>query len=198
MAELHESEPLRSDRFLELQANLAETFEEMVVRFGFQGLDAAEAIPVIADRLNAMIEGARGPSYDDDGYIAPVQTCSEAEFVQWFGTNAHRQTLLRRVQNWIRLARGVGAKRLLLDGSFITAKDEPGDVDGAILLPGNFREQLLAGNAQAIELLVAIFTREPKELLFADVEEDWWGWVEFFGRTREPSGRRKGLIEVVL
>jgi hypothetical protein len=86
----------------------------------------------------------------------------------------------------------------LLDGSLLTAKEEPEDVDAAILLPDDFHEQLRAGRPEAVELLVALFTREPRELLFAEVEEDWWGWVEFFGRTRELSGRRKGLMEVVL
>ena len=35
-------------------------------------------------------------------------------------------------------------------------------------------------------------------LFAAEDEENWWRWVEFFGRTREANGRRKGLIEVTL
>jgi hypothetical protein len=29
-------------------------------------------------------------------------------------------------------------------------------------------------------------------------QQDWTEWVEFFSRTREPDGRRKGLVEVQL
>ena len=96
------------------------------------------------------------------------------------------------------LARSVGARRLLLDGSFVTAKDEPGDVDAAILLPEDFCDQLRRGNPAANELHAMLFTRKPKELFAAQCEVDWWKWVEFFGRTREPNGRRKGVIEVTL
>jgi hypothetical protein len=29
-------------------------------------------------------------------------------------------------------------------------------------------------------------------------EADWKEWVEFFRRTREADGRRKGLVEIAL
>jgi hypothetical protein len=99
---------------------------------------------------------------------------------------------------WIRLARAVKARRLLLDGSFVTVKVEPGDVDAVVLLPEDFRDQLNRDNPEAHELVKMFLTREPNELFAAEDEEDWWGWFEFFSRTREASGRRKGLIEVIL
>ena len=58
--------------------------------------------------------------------------------------------------------------------------------------------QLDAGNLDAVALRRMFFTRQPKELFAAEDEEDWWGWFEFFSRTRQASGRRKGLIEVAL
>jgi len=197
MSEPNETDLLKCGRFVDLRADFEGTFVWMTERLRDQGIDQSEAVVLAGERFDKLIEAARGPVFDD-GYISPVQTCTEAEFVLWFGTNPRRQELPERVRNWIRLARAVGAKRLLLEGSLITDKDEPGDVDGAILLPDDFHEQLLAGNSQAIELLVTLFTRQPKELLFAEVEDDWWRWVEFFGRTREGTGRRKGLIEVTL
>ena len=29
-------------------------------------------------------------------------------------------------------------------------------------------------------------------------EADWEAWVDFFSRTREPNGRRKGRVEIRL
>lgn len=67
-----------------------------------------------------------------------------------------------------------------------------------MLLPEDFSDQLVARRPEVLELFDMHLTREPKELFLAEVEEDWWGWFEFFSRTREPDGRRKGLIEVQL
>lgn len=197
MSATSENDPQHDDRLVSLRA----TFEDVVdrIRYGaeWHGVDLDEAAASAQRRLKDLIDADFGPKYDGS-YIAPLETCTEAELQRWFGANEHRRNLLERVKTWIHLARAVRAKRLLIDGSFITRKDDPGDVDCAILLPEDFTAQLLSGNPEAIELLVALFTRQPKELLFAEVEEDWWGWVEFFGRTRESSGRRKGLIEVML
>jgi hypothetical protein len=35
-------------------------------------------------------------------------------------------------------------------------------------------------------------------LFAAEDEADWLNWIEFFTRTREPDGRRKGVVAVVL
>ena len=43
-----------------------------------------------------------------------------------------------------------------------------------------------------------LLTRRPEEIFAAEDEADWNEWVEFFSRTREADGRRKGLVEVKL
>ena len=43
-----------------------------------------------------------------------------------------------------------------------------------------------------------LLTRCPEEIFAADDEADWNEWVAFFSRTREPDGRRKGLVEIHL
>ena len=186
-------------RFLAVQACLLEAFEGLTSSFhDDDGLEEDAAISQAANRLEALLLSTRGPAFDEDGYIPPIETCTEAEFVRWFGWNAHRQELLKRFRQWISLGRAVGARHLLLDGSFVTAKDQPGDVDAVVLLPEDFRDQLRAGNREAVELREMFLAREPKELFAAEDEEDWWEWFEFFSRTREANGRRKGLIEVTL
>ena len=190
---------IREDpRFARLRADFEERAEVLFAQSLFDGLAPEAAINDVIERFSEMIQSASGPVFDDAGYIPPIQVRTEAEVVRWFGAGDHRYGLVDRVRKWIRLGRAVGARRLLLDGSFVTEKDEPGDVDAVMLLPDDFREQLETGSSAASELQAMIRTREPKELFAAEDERDWWEWFGFFSRTREASGRYKGLIEVAL
>jgi hypothetical protein len=92
----------------------------------------------------------------------------------------------------------VGALRILIDGSFVTTKEEPGDIDSVVLLPANFQQQIDLSVDAALELEQMLLTRQPEEIFAAEDDEDWNYWVEFFSRTREPDGRRKGLVEIEL
>jgi hypothetical protein len=102
------------------------------------------------------------------------------------------------LRHWVELARNVGARRLLVDGSFVTAKEEPNDIDAVLLLPRNFQDQVEQGSAPALELEDMLLTRRPEELFAAEDAADWDGWVEFFRRTREADARQKGLVEITL
>src|SRR5947209_14583401 len=84
------------------------------------------------------------PPFRSDGYLPEgVYVCSEAEVIFRFGSSGRRRRrLVRRLRRWIELGRQVGARRLLVDGSFVTAKEEPGDIDTVILLPEDFTQQL--------------------------------------------------------
>ncbi len=116
-----------------------------------------------------------------------------------FGSSSrHRRRLALRLRRWIELGRQVGAKRLLVDGSFVTAKEEPQDVDTVILLPQDFTQQLEQENPPALELEEMLLTRRPEEIFAAEDEADWQEWVEFFSLTREPDRCRKGLVEIPL
>src|SRR5215212_3107509 len=142
----------------------------------------------------------RIPECRADGYLPEgVFAASEAEVTFRFGSaNRKRRRLVLRVRHWIRLGRQVRARRLLIDGSFVTAKEEPGDVDAVILLPPDFEAQVAAGSEAAIELEEMVLTRRPEEIFAAEDQLDWDAWVEFFSPTRESDGRRKGLVEVQL
>jgi hypothetical protein len=87
---------------------------------------------------------------------------------------------------------------LLIDGSFVTAKTDPNDVDAVVWLPDDFQRLIEAGNPAAIELESALLSRQPEEIFAAEDLSDWNEWVEFFSRTRELDRRRKGLVEVLL
>ena len=79
-----------------------------------------------------------------------------------------------------------------------SAKDEPNDIDAVILLPNNFQQQVDHGFEPAVELEEMLVTRSPEEIFAAEDDADWNEWTEFFGRTRESDGRRKGLVEIIL
>jgi hypothetical protein len=87
---------------------------------------------------------------------------------------------------------------LLVDGSFVTAKEQPNDIDSVILLPTDFSQQLERESAPALEIEEMVLTRRPEELFAAEDETDWQEWVAFFSQTREADRRRKGLVEIRL
>jgi hypothetical protein len=140
------------------------------------------------------------PAFREDGYLPEgMYLASEAEVTFRFGTlNRKRSRLVHRVREWVQLCRKVKAPRLFIDGSFVTAKPEPADVDAVVLLPDDFDEQIAADSNAAVELEQMLLTRRPEEIFAAEDETDWGEWVEFFSRTREADGRRKGLVEVEL
>lgn len=135
-----------------------------------------------------------------DGYLPEgLHIATEPEVTFRFGTlGSRRRRLVFRLRRWIELARRVGARRLLVDGSFVTSKPEPVDVDAVVLLPAEFEALVRRGSPHALELEQILLTRQPEELFAAEDDADWDEWVEFFSRTRENDGRRKGLVEIAL
>jgi hypothetical protein len=140
------------------------------------------------------------PSFRPDGYLPEgVHAASEAEVTFRFGsTGSRRRRLALRLRRWVALVRSIHAPRLLVDGSFVTNKQDPNDIDAVVLLPGDFQQQVESAVESAIELEQMLLTRRPEELFAAEDEADWSEWIEFFSRTREADGRRKGLMEVAL
>lgn len=140
------------------------------------------------------------PEFRADGYLPEgVHVCAEAEATFRFGSGGRRrQRLVLRLRRWIQLCQSVGARRFLIDGSFVTSKSEPNDIDAVVLLPKNFDDLVDAGDISALELDEMFLTRLPAELFGAEDEREWHDWREFFSRTRETDRRRKGLVEIQL
>ena len=140
------------------------------------------------------------PEFRSDGYLPEgLHIASEAEVTFRFGSSSpRRRRLALRLRRWIELARKVKALRLLIDGSFVTNKHEPNDIDAVILLPEDFQHQIEQEMEPAIELEHMLLTRHPEEIFAAEDQADWSAWLQFFSRTREADGRRKGLVEIKL
>jgi hypothetical protein len=93
------------------------------------------------------------PAFDDDGYLPRgIHPATTEEIAVRFG----QESEMRRVQMeslvWlIELARRSGVLRIVVNGSFVTDKLEPNDVDCVLLIgPGfpqdeNAEEELLSG-----------------------------------------------------
>jgi hypothetical protein len=94
------------------------------------------------------------PPFRADGYLPEgIYVCSEAEVIFRFGSSSRRRRrLVLRLRRWLELGRQVGAQRLLVDGSFVTAKEDPHDIDTVIMLPQDFTQQLAQEYAPALEL----------------------------------------------
>lgn len=142
----------------------------------------------------------RIPPFRADGYLPEgLHLASEAEVLFRFGSpTRRRRRLVLRLRLWIELARQIGGRRLMIDGSFVTAKENPNDIDAVILLPPDFQEQIERGIDPALELEEMLMARLPEAIFAAEDETDWNEWVEFFSRTREADERRKGLVEIIL
>jgi len=144
--------------------------------------------------------GNQIPDFREDGYLPEgLFLASAAEITFRFGTaNRQRRRLVLRLRRWIELARAISARRLFIDGSFVTTKLEPNDIDAVVLLPDDFESQIAAEFEGAIEFEQMLLSRRPEEIVAAEDTADWLEWIEFFGRTRESDGRRKGLVEIEL
>jgi len=140
------------------------------------------------------------PAFREDGYLPEgLHLAGEAEVIARFGSATSKRRLLAlRLRRWIDLSREVGAKRLFVDGSFVTAKPDPGDLDAVVWLSADFAARVKRGEIAALELDLMLTSRQPEEIFAAEDRRDWEEWIEFFGRTREADQRRKGLVEVQL
>jgi hypothetical protein len=71
------------------------------------------------------------PGFDPETGRLPEgeHVASWEEVVERFGWNARRRRLLDGLADAIALLEGVGCRRVWLNGSFVTAKEEPGDFD---------------------------------------------------------------------
>jgi len=100
------------------------------------------------------------PKFRADGYLPEgLYNAVENEVTFRFGASSRqRRRLALRLRRWIELARLVGGLRLLVDGSFVTAKAEPADIDAVILLPLDFQRQIELGVEAALEMSGLIFS----------------------------------------
>ena len=131
------------------------------------------------------------PPFNDDGYLpAGIHVATMGEVAARFGQESELRRAQMQSLGWlIDAARRAGVQRLILDGSFVTEKLEPNDVDCALLLGPGFPRDAEA-EAELQEGLPFLNMHAVEEEAFA------WLVDSFFATDRQ--GIPKGMIEVVL
>ncbi|MDZ7293016.1 MAG: hypothetical protein ONB44_24860 [candidate division KSB1 bacterium] len=138
------------------------------------------------------------PSFLENGLLPPGLYQAELSEIEGrFGKSTkRRQELFERLKMFVELAHHCGALKILINGSFVTAKPEPEDVDVVIRLDQYHEELISQGDSKALELERIFETREPKEAFAAYYEDRWTDWVKFFSSVKGSSTLRKGLVEI--
>lgn len=71
------------------------------------------------------------PDFTDEGRLPPgVHVATLGEVEERLGFTRRRTRLIEGLRRALVLMRGCGVERVYLDGSFVTDKPRPGDVDG--------------------------------------------------------------------
>lgn len=131
------------------------------------------------------------PPLDANGVLPPgVHPCTLDELLARFGHgSATREAQAQELTVFIEWARGHGVRRILVNGSFVTAKAEPNDVD-IVVLPA-------AEQADAVIDAAGAPDWPFLQVLVAADEVDFQGWAtEDFATDRE--GHAKGVVEIEL
>jgi hypothetical protein len=141
------------------------------------------------------------PDFDlATGNLPPgIHAATWQEVAAAFGSSEHRQRLLAGLLRALQALRAAGCTRAYIDGSFVSAKDAPGDfdacwdaqgVDPAVLDPAllDFTNRRAAQKAKyAGELFIANQAAVPAGTAFLD----------FFQRDKS-TGDAKGIVAIDL
>lgn len=118
-----------------------------------------------------------------------------------FSGSDRRPKLFARLEELLRVMRICGLfEDLIIDGSFVTAKEQPNDVDLiAVLRPGHNFERDLPMSEYALVSRSLLRRRFGFDVVVAERDSELYRtYVEFFSRVREAPGLRKGLLRVRL
>jgi hypothetical protein len=117
------------------------------------------------------------------------------EFVARYGTTAHRLLLLAGLKAALDALRVAGCRRVYVDGSFVTAKEEPGDFDGCWEVEGVDLARLDPVLMTFTERRAAQKRKYRGELFPADAAAAFAGtsFLRFFQRDKD-TGEGKGII----
>jgi hypothetical protein len=71
------------------------------------------------------------PAFTSDGLLPPgVYPATWRDLMERFGNNARRRSIFEGIRRAADVLASAGCSRIWVDGSFVTAKESPGDWDG--------------------------------------------------------------------
>jgi hypothetical protein len=144
------------------------------------------------------------PALDERGLLpAGVHRCSleevQARFGQFQSTD-RRVHLFQQLQRYVEQARSAAVVRaIVVDGSFVTSKVDPEDIDLMVVLPGD-----LPGGELSPVVYNAISKRRIRKtypfdaFVASDGTVEYQELVEFFAQVKAQPGVQKGLLRVEL
>jgi hypothetical protein len=145
------------------------------------------------------------PSLNETGFLPPgVFDCTLAELRERFGGfqgSDHRTHLFGRLDElFLAAKRSRLFEALLVDGSFVTAKPAPNDIDlVAVLLPGHDFERDLPMSEYALVSRMMLRRRFGFDVVIAEQSSHLYKtYIEFFSRVRDIPDMRKGLLRLTL
>jgi hypothetical protein len=140
------------------------------------------------------------PKFNRDGRLAAgIHWTIWTELEARFGFSDRRRQLLVGLRSAVRALRAAGCRKVYIDGSFVTAKHEPGDYDACWDIEGVDVESL-----DAVFLDFSNGRRAQKRKYFgeffpAQMPEGATGrlFLEFF-QTDKETGKPKGIVALNL
>ena len=145
------------------------------------------------------------PALNSDGFL-PVGLfdCTLLETRARFGVfsgSDRRARLFARLEDLALAMRVSGLfEALIIDGSFVTAKLAPNDIDlVAVLRPGHDFERDLPMSEYSLVSRALLRRRFGFDVIVAERDSSMYRtYVEFFSRVREAPELKKGLLRVRL
>ncbi len=140
------------------------------------------------------------PNFDRTGRLPPgIHWVTWKEMVAVLGFTAKRVRLLAGLKEALGLLRAAGCRSIYVDGSFVTAKPEPGDFDACWAIEGVDADKLAPvfldfSNSRAGQKI-----RFQGEFFPADLPEGLTGktFLEFF-QTDKETGAPRGILALDL
>ena len=140
------------------------------------------------------------PSFTEEGVLPEgVHDCTLEELQQTLGGTNQRRRLIGQLRDYAQRLHGAwGGVRVIIDGSFITSKEAPNDVDVVVLI----NELGLKGppgphqNSTIERRYVNLWYSEEIDLKVAYTDADADKWSAFFTQVKEATDKRKGLLRV--
>lgn len=133
------------------------------------------------------------PPFDERGYLPfGIHSCTVDELAARFGSGSpEREIETRELVQFIQWAQGAGVRRLIVNGSYVTQKEDPNDVD-LVILPGPDYPRDKRPVSEEEEKLWPFL-----HIFVADDDADLEAWaLRDFGTDREFH--QKGVIEIPL
>lgn len=140
------------------------------------------------------------PNFDAQGLLPEgVHPATWKEVRERFGGNERREELLKKLREALKLLGAAGCRRVYIDGSFVTTKQMPNDIDVCWDISGVDADVLDPVFFDFDDGRAAQKARFGAEFFPANVPEGITGktFLEFF-QVDKQTGAPKGIIELFL